>query len=765
LRDWEVWEDDRTRAFLITAAVVLGVIGIGVAAESASVSNEPQGCIARTHGALCVTGVVRSAFSPSSVSYLDTTYSVATSAGPTDGFVAGARCQPRCEGVLAITTDAGARWSTESTGAVIGADLSFPTASEGFLLGSRTRPQQFGPVTASCQDGLDPPACEVLLRTSDAGRHWSQIGLSLPPVWSMTFLSARLGLVAVDICGKSGTGESVPPPPCAGRIERTRDAGDHWSTVLDSSAPIVALASEGTTVWAIEARTASFARSPSTNWLRVLRSENGGTSWSRLGAVRDAMNMVPTDLAAQLVFSSSKVGAIALFSPSTCMMHGCGLDQLFATADGGATWSPAFLPGGHDGCGDAIGAIAAAPGGRIIAGVGASGQCPVEKDRVVETDDGGRNWRTLRSYAFGPDPVSMALPSADGWAAGASGIFRTVDGGAHWTQVSPPLSPANGIEFVSPRAGFGLGTVSDPSALLATNDGGRTWRELSSVGSELLQVAFTDALHGWALVATAPPGGGTEAIMTTADGGRRWRAAAALPASVASGPTAIGLQASSARGAQLVIPGSASPVAPPCSTIESTPNLLVTTSDGGRSWRVTKLPGPMGPVIASSSAGPMDRWLVSGNSGAGCRAVVASTLDADRSWSVVGSAPVVGGNAPATPGYGLDVLSATSAWLWLSRFGDASGEPAQLVLATGLLHTVDGGRTWTRYVLPEQVLRVRAADSQWPLGLGPAAVQFLPQQPAVGWMLTGLGPDEGPATVEPDLWQTTDGGQHWVALG
>jgi len=465
------------------------------------------------------------------------------------------------------------------------------------------------------------------------------------------------------------------------------------------------------------------------------------------------------------VFSSSKLGVIALFSPSTCAMHGCGLDQLFATADGGATWSPASLPGGYYGCGDAIGAVAAAPGGRIIADVGAWGQCPVEKDRIVETSDGGRNWRTLRSYAFGPDPVSLALPSADGWAAGASGILRTVDGGAHWTQVSPPPSPANGIEFVSPRAGFGLGTVSDPSALLATDDGGRTWRELSSTGSELLQVAFTDASHGWALVATAPPGGGPEAIMTTADGGRHWHAAAALPASVASVTTAIGLQASSASGAELVIPGSVSPVAPSCSTIESIPNLLVTTSDGGRSWRVTKLPGPMGPVIASGSAGPVDGWLVSGNSGPGCPVVVASTVDADRGWSVVGSAPVVGGSAPATPGYGLDVLSATSAWLWLSSFGDAFGEPARLVLVTGLLRTVDGGRTWTRYVLPEKVLRIRAADSQWPFGLGPAAVQFLPRQPAVGWMLTGLGPYGGPADVEPDLWQTTDGGRHWVARG
>jgi hypothetical protein len=66
-------------------------------------------------------------------------------------------------------------------------------------------------------------------------------------------------------------------------------------------------------------------------------------------------------------------------------------------------------------------------------------------------------------------------------------------------------------------------------------------------------------------------------------------------------------------------------------------------------------------------------------------------LDPRRRQSLVRPrfGPTAGEEAPGTPGYEIEALNPDDAWLWLTRFRDALGEPEGLVLATGLLKTVD----------------------------------------------------------------------------
>ena len=157
-------------------------------------------------------------------------------------------------------------------------------------------------------------------------------------------------------------------------------------------------------------------------------------------------------------------------------------------------------------------------------------------------------------------------------------------------------------------------------------------------------------------------------------------------ANLSVGPGA--LQAISTVRARVVVPSQASALSLSCAA--SRPSLLLDTSNGGRVWTVTRLSVGAGPVVATGFAG-RGGWLVSGAAFPGCPATLDATVDVGSRWSVLGSVPTVGEGAPSTPGYDIDALSPDDAWLWLTRFGDALGEPEALVLETGLLKTVDHG--------------------------------------------------------------------------
>ncbi len=106
-----------------------------------------------------------------------------------------------------------------------------------------------------------------------------------------------------------------------------------------------------------------------------------------------------------------------------------------------------------------------------------------------------------------------------GFAAGDSGLFRTVDGGASWSAVALPLhEPWRCITFRSPLIGFCGGGWFGTGALLRTLDGGATW-----------SVVFSDAVIPVAAVQfpTADTGYAVQysyswEVLKTTDGGANW---------------------------------------------------------------------------------------------------------------------------------------------------------------------------------------------------------------------------------------------------
>ncbi len=88
----------------------------------------------------------------------------------------------------------------------------------------------------------------------------------------------------------------------------------------------------------------------------------------------------------------------------------------------------------------------------------------------------------------------------------------------------------NGLRAVNKDVAFLFGGIRVPvgtmrSFLLRTGDGGKSWHEWMPPvpGSELIDVAFSDPQHIWALAQWAVEGPGAPLLFSSKDGGTTWR--------------------------------------------------------------------------------------------------------------------------------------------------------------------------------------------------------------------------------------------------
>jgi photosystem II stability/assembly factor-like uncharacterized protein len=131
-----------------------------------------------------------------------------------------------------------------------------------------------------------------------------------------------------------------------------------------------------------------------------------------------------------------------------------------------------------------------------------------------------------------PAPVSLrglaAIDAANAWVSGQGGVFRTVDGGRSWRDVTPPGSRERDfrdVEVVDPAHGgdTALAMVAGtPAEVWRTTDGGGTWTRVLADGRE---GAFFDAMafEGPVGALFADPLGGVFQLWTTRDGGATWQ--------------------------------------------------------------------------------------------------------------------------------------------------------------------------------------------------------------------------------------------------
>ena len=88
----------------------------------------------------------------------------------------------------------------------------------------------------------------------------------------------------------------------------------------------------------------------------------------------------------------------------------------------------------------------------------------------------------------------------------------------------------NGLRAIDKDVAFLFGGIRVPvgtmrSFLLRTGDGGKSWHEWMPPvpGSELIDIAFSDPQHVWALAQWAVEGPGDPQLFSSTDGGKTWR--------------------------------------------------------------------------------------------------------------------------------------------------------------------------------------------------------------------------------------------------
>lgn len=166
--------------------------------------------------------------------------------------------------------------------------------------------------------------------------------------------------------------------------------------------------------------------------------------------------------------------------------------------------------------------------------------CGTLSDRVWRSDNGGKSWDTAGPGITHSRVMSLAasaVESEDGVGivyAGTepSGVFRSVDGGASWTEQPallalrsrptwsfPPRPETHHVRWIEadPVVPGRLYVAIEAGALVRTPDGGRTWEDRVSSGPYDTHTAATHRLAPDRVYAAAGDG-----YFESHDAGRRW---------------------------------------------------------------------------------------------------------------------------------------------------------------------------------------------------------------------------------------------------
>jgi photosystem II stability/assembly factor-like uncharacterized protein len=212
---------------------------------------------------------------------------------------------------------------------------------------------------------------------------------------------------------------------------------------------------------------------------------------------------------------------------------------------------------------------------------------------LLHLQSAGLQWMPLSTGVTARLRGISAVDDRVVWASGANGtVLRTADGGETWQRLTIPASDKldfRDIDAIDEKTAYVLSIgPGDASRIYKTTDAGATWTE-QFVNKD--PKAFFDAMAFWDAnrgVAVSDSVDGSFVILTTRDGGRSWRRVPpeGLPAALPN----EGFFAASGTNVSTVAPDDAW-----IGTGAASEARVLRSGDGGRTWRVAKTPLAAGP--------------------------------------------------------------------------------------------------------------------------------------------------------------------------
>lgn len=369
-----------------------------------------------------------------------------------------------------------------------------------------------------------------------------------------------------------------------------------------------------------------------------------------------------------------------------------------------------------------------------------------------------RGGNLLSAVNFVTPVIGWAVSGSTDEAGGQRTVYKTTDGGLHWTAQYSWFGPyAMGrdnllalqlIAFDNERA-FVLDPYQSPPALLRTGDGGSNWEQLG-LPARLAPgwpLTFVDPDNGFLLAeVNAAMGQSAASIYRTSDGGRHWTRVAHVDYGAAS----KGLSSAGDKDGLIFRTSSAGWM-----TAWSTagPPLIWSTFDGGVSWTAENLPVPQ-DVYVSGNGAP-DRPVFFGQQQGAFPVVVTlvpapngqpTTVPADGYPLALYVFPTSdGGSHWLTPRRlpGLGSQNAPPYWQFLDANHWWAGSGDRLWISR------DGGQTWKELRL------------DLPAGYAPSHLNFVTSD--IGYALA-ISPRLGNLAAGSLLLRTSDAGAHWSVV-
>jgi photosystem II stability/assembly factor-like uncharacterized protein len=292
--------------------------------------------------------------------------------------------------------------------------------------------------------------------------------------------------------------------------------------------------------------------------------------------------------------------------------------------------------------------------------------------RLLESQDGGSSWDTV------PVPTGATTPGVD---TGQTYLVR-ISTSAAYLASNPPFFAGPSPPAIAP--------------LWFTDDGGRSWstRRVDCGVASLID-AISAAPDGTLVaVCAGEPGAGSQAKSTvlSSDGGRTWTTMTPCP-----GSTSLTFTCTTGPPLGSGYLGEIDAVRAETVYLVGGRNSLLVTDDGGVSWHVVT------PMIGDTSDGswnvtffnPLDGVVLASDPTNGETRTIWSTSNGGATWR-----PVIptesATNEGASPGFAAASVSFTS-----TESGWVLGiAPCAKRLCTRLLHTGDGGNTWSQVPAP-----------------------------------------------------------------